>query len=79
MRPTYTITGTVTDGTSGGVLPNIDIQASDSAGKMLSTKTGSAGTYTIGGLAAGTVGVTAAATSYESAIADGDALSGPAR
>jgi hypothetical protein len=67
VRAIYTITGTVTDGTSGGVLPNIDIQASDSAGKTLSTKTGSAGTYTIGGLAAGTVGVSAAATSYESA------------
>ena len=50
---TYTLTGTVTDGTSGGVLPNIDIQATDSAGKTLSTKTGSAGTYTIAGLAAG--------------------------
>jgi hypothetical protein len=64
---TYTVTGTATDGTSGGALPNIDIQASDSAGKTLSTKTGSAGTYTIGGLAGGTVSVTAAATSYESA------------
>jgi hypothetical protein len=67
VMPTYTITGTVTDGTSGGVLPNIDIQASDSAGKTLSTKTGSSGTYTIGGLAAGLVAVTAAATSYQSA------------
>lgn len=67
VKATYTLTGTVIDGTSGGVLPNIDIQASDSAGKTLSTKSGSAGTYTIGGLAAGTVGVTAAATSYQSA------------
>ena len=52
--PTYTISGALTDGTSGGILPNVDIQATDSAGKTLSTKTGSAGTYTIGGLAAGT-------------------------
>jgi carboxypeptidase family protein/Big-like domain-containing protein len=62
--PTYTISGAVTDGTSGGILPNIDIQATDSAGKTLSTKTGSAGTYTIGGLAAGTVSLTASAVSY---------------
>jgi hypothetical protein len=67
VTPTYTITGTVTDGTSGGVLPNIDIQASDSAGKTLATKSGSSGAYTISGLAAGTVTVTAAATSYETA------------
>jgi hypothetical protein len=65
--PTYTITGTVTDGTSGGLLPNIDIQAIDSAGKTLSTKTGSSGAYSIGGLAAGMVRVAAAATSYDSA------------
>jgi hypothetical protein len=65
--PTHTLSGTVTDGTTGGILPNIDIQATDSAGKTLSTRTGSAGTYSIGGLAAGTITVTAAATSYESA------------
>ena len=63
--PAYTITGTVTDGTSGGVLPNIDVQATDSAGKNLATKTGSAGTYTIGGLAAGTVTLTASGVSYQ--------------
>jgi hypothetical protein len=63
--PTYTITGTVTDGTSGGVLPNIDVQATDSAGQTLATKTGSAGTYTIGGLVAGTVTLTASAVGYQ--------------
>ncbi len=62
---TYTITGTVTDGASGGVLPNIDVQAVDSAGHALSAKTGSAGTYTIGGLSAGAVTVTASAVSYQ--------------
>lgn len=61
--PTYTISGALTDGTSGGILPNVDIQATDSAGKTVSTKTGSAGTYTIGGLA-GTVSLTASAVSY---------------
>jgi hypothetical protein len=65
--PTYTITGAVTDNTSGGVLPNIDVQATDSAAKTVSTKTGSTGTFTLGGLAAGTVSVTAAGISYESA------------
>jgi hypothetical protein len=63
---TYTISGTVTDGTSSGVLPNIDIQVTDSTGKMLSTRTGSTGTYTISGVASGTVSLTAAAISYES-------------
>jgi hypothetical protein len=64
VLPTSTISGAVTDGTSGGILPNVDVQATDSAGKTVSTKTGSAGTYTIGGLAAGTVSLTASAVSY---------------
>jgi hypothetical protein len=63
---TFALSGTVTDGTSGGVLPNIDVQATDSTGKTQSTRTGSTGTYTIAGVAAGTVSVGVAAVSYES-------------
>src|SRR5258705_1793467 len=63
--PTYTLSGTVTDGTSGGILPNIDIQVTDNAGSSKSTLTGSAGTYSIAGLVAGPVTLTASAVSYQ--------------
>jgi hypothetical protein len=62
---TYRIAGTVTDATSGGILPNINIQAADSAGNTPSTKTDGAGAYAIGGLAPGSITVTASATSYQ--------------
>jgi hypothetical protein len=63
---TFALSGTVKDSTSGGVLPNIEIQATDSAGKTQSTRTGSTGTYAIGGVSAGTVSMAASAVSYES-------------
>jgi hypothetical protein len=63
--PTFTLSGTVTDGTSGGILPNINIQATDSAGNAKSTLTGSSGTYSIAGLAAGSGTLIASAVSYQ--------------
>jgi hypothetical protein len=64
---TFNVSGLLTDGTSGGVLPNINVQTVDSAGNTATTKTGSSGTYAIGGLAAGAAVLTASATSYETA------------
>jgi hypothetical protein len=65
--PTFTVSGSLTDGTSGGALPNINVQTVDSGGNTATTKTGSSGTYAIGGLAAGAAVLTASATSYETA------------
>ena len=64
-RSTYTLSGTSTDGTSGGVLPNINVTLQDGGTAGKSTKTDGAGTYSIGGLVAGTFSVVASATSYE--------------
>jgi hypothetical protein len=65
---TYTISGTVTDGTSGGILPNINISATDAGGNSRSTLTGSSGTYTLTGLIAGQVTITASAISYQTTV-----------
>lgn len=62
---TYTIAGTVTDGTSGGVLPNVNVRATDSEQNSTSTVTGSSGTYSISGLAAGPVTIVASGISYQ--------------
>jgi hypothetical protein len=70
IRPapsTFSIGGLVTDGTSGGVLPNIYVQATDSAGKTDATRTGLGGMYSIGGLTQGTALITASAVSYDTA------------
>lgn len=62
---TYTITGTVTDGTSHGVLPNITILSFDSADVTKTTLTDGNGNYSIAGVASGVVAVTASAISYQ--------------
>jgi hypothetical protein len=62
---TYTIMGTVTDETSGGVLPNINVQATDSRQNSTSTVTDSSGSYSISVLAAGRVTIVASAISYQ--------------
>jgi len=61
---TFTISGVLADGTSGGILPNITIQALDSASVTRSAKTDSTGAYSITGVAPGVVTLTATATSY---------------
>jgi hypothetical protein len=62
---TFSITGTVTDGTTGGVLPNVDVQAAESGGKTTTAKTNGAGAYALNGIAAGPVVLSAAPVSYE--------------
>jgi hypothetical protein len=63
-RSTFTLSGRITDGTSGGVLPNIAIEVTDGAGRRSSSVTTAAGTFSIGGLAGGAATVSASATSY---------------
>ncbi len=65
-RPvTSTLSGTITDGTSGGILPNIHVQIADSANAGKSTQTDGTGRYSIASVAAGTMTVVASATSYQ--------------
>jgi carboxypeptidase family protein len=61
---TYSVNGLVTDGTSGGVLPNIVLRVADGpdAGKSATTDAG--GRYAIGGIAPGTFTLSASAVSY---------------
>ena len=66
-RTTYTLSGAVTDGTSGGVLPGVNVQVVDAAGVTQSGRTDSAGAYSIGGVATGAATVTASAVSYQNA------------
>jgi hypothetical protein len=47
-RRLFTLSGVVTDGTSGGVLPNIRIDVSDGENAGKSTLSDGAGTYAIG-------------------------------
>jgi len=62
---TFTLTGLVTDATSGGILPNINIQITSGPRTGASTKTDATGNYTLGGLEAGAITVTASAVSYD--------------
>ena len=59
------VSGTVTDGTSGGILPNIRIQVMDGPSAGQAVNTGATGTYTLTGLAAGTFTLSASAVSYQ--------------
>jgi hypothetical protein len=64
-RNTFTISGRVTDGTSGGVLPNIDITLADGPSAGLSARTNRSGEYSIAGVQPGTTTVVASAPSYQ--------------
>jgi hypothetical protein len=61
----FSINGSVTDGTSHGVLPNITVQIVSGTNAGKSALTDNAGNYTIGNVAAGTFSVSAAATGYQ--------------
>ena len=61
---TFTLTGNITDGTSGGILPNINIAITSGPHTGASTKSDATGAYTLPGLEAGTITVTASAVSY---------------
>jgi hypothetical protein len=63
--PTFTVSGFVTDGTSGGILPKIDVQIVDSVSNVKLARTDNTGFYSIAGVAAGALTVTASATSYQ--------------
>lgn len=65
VRQTFTVTGTVRDGTSNGVLPNITVSALDSADVAHLTVTSASGSYSIAGVASGVVAITASATGYQ--------------
>jgi hypothetical protein len=56
----YTLTGTLTDGTSGGVLPGIEVRA----GEFLAVRTDSAGRYALAGVPTGAVTIQFAAAGY---------------
>ena len=63
---TFTLSGNVTDGTSGGILPNINLAITSGPHTGVSTKTDASGAYTLTGLEAGAITVTASAVSYYS-------------
>jgi hypothetical protein len=68
VRPapgTFTISGTLRDGTSGGILPKVLVQAADSTGTTRSAVTDASGEYVISGVSPGPVTLTVAITSYE--------------
>jgi Carboxypeptidase regulatory-like domain/Fibronectin type III domain len=62
---TFTLNGTVTDGTSGAVLPNSVVQVSEGLNAGKSATADSTGTYTIGGLVPGAFTLSASAVGYQ--------------
>jgi hypothetical protein len=62
--PTLTLTGTLTDGTSHGILPDITIQIVSGANAGRSTITDGGGNYAMSGLSAGTFTLSVFAVSY---------------
>jgi carboxypeptidase family protein/Big-like domain-containing protein/all-beta uncharacterized protein len=65
VNATYSLSGTVTDATSGGILPNINMQITSGPSTGLATKTDAAGAYTLTGVLAGAATVSASAVGYE--------------
>ena len=63
--PTFSVNGVVTDATSRGILPNILIGISGGTNVGASTRTDGQGRYTLAGLRAGTMTVSASAVSYQ--------------
>ena len=61
----YSVSGVVTDATSGGVLPNIDMKITAGPSAGTSTKTDGSGAYTLAGVLAGAMTLSASATSYQ--------------
>jgi hypothetical protein len=62
-----TIAGTVTDATSHGVLPNVLVAVANGVSAGMSTRTDSAGTYTLAGVSADATRLQASANGYETA------------
>ena len=61
---TFTLSGHVTDGTSGGILPNINIAITAGPHTGASARTDAGGDYALSGLESGAITVTASAVSY---------------
>jgi hypothetical protein len=61
----FTISGTLRDGSSGGILPRVLVQAADSTATMRSATTDASGAYEIAGVPPGPVTLTVDITSYE--------------
>lgn len=64
---TFSIAGRVTDGTSGGVLPGITVQIVSGVNGGRSAVTNSTGDYTLSGVTAGSVPLSATAAGYQPA------------
>jgi len=62
---TFTISGVVTDGTSGGVLPNIAVQILDGVNAGKAARTDGTGAYAMSDVTAGTLTLSASAVSYQ--------------
>jgi hypothetical protein len=62
---TYMVSGTVTDGTSHGILPNIQIDFSDGSGNSKTTTTSVSGSFVLSGIGKGAYTLTASAVSYQ--------------
>ncbi len=61
---TFTLSGLLTDGTSGGILPNIDVLIMNGANQGQAVKTDSTGHYSFTGISNGTFNVQFSAVSY---------------
>ena len=65
LPDSFTLTGTLTDGTSHGILPNITVQIISGTNAGKSAVTDSSGNYTMSGLSAGTFTLSVSAASYQ--------------
>jgi hypothetical protein len=61
---TFTLSGTISDGFSGGTLPNVYIQVTGGANHGRYTRSDAAGNYRLDGLSAGTFTLTISAVTY---------------
>ena len=61
---TFTLSGTITDGSSHGILPNIAVQIADGPNAGRATKTDGAGNYVLANLAPSVFSVTVSAIRY---------------
>jgi hypothetical protein len=63
---TFTLSGLLTDGFSGGILPNIDVRIMSGANQGQAVRTDSTGHYSLSGISTGTFTVQFSAVSYVS-------------
>ena len=63
--PTYTLSGVVTDGTSGGILPNIRVGIGSGPNAGKSTRTDGQGRFSLGGVIGGAMTLSASNAGYQ--------------